>query len=114
MTADQSARNPQSASCDDVGYCKPPRHTQFRKGRSGNPGGRPRRVREPAEQLKEFTLHEAYRHVMIRDKDGVAHPARAIQAVLRSQVELAMSGNVRAQRDILRAVQAYEREDKEA
>ena len=25
-----------------VGYCKPPRQTQFQKGKSGNPGGRPR------------------------------------------------------------------------
>jgi hypothetical protein len=25
-----------------VGYRKPPRHTKFRKGRSGNPGGRPK------------------------------------------------------------------------
>jgi Family of unknown function (DUF5681) len=26
----------------DVGYKKPPKHSQFRKGRSGNPGGRPK------------------------------------------------------------------------
>src|SRR5215203_1439394 len=29
--------------CDyDVGYKKPPAHTRFRKGRSGNPRGRPK------------------------------------------------------------------------
>jgi hypothetical protein len=27
----------------EVGYKKPPKHTQFAKGRSGNPNGRPRR-----------------------------------------------------------------------
>jgi hypothetical protein len=27
----------------DVGYKKPPKHTQFAKGRSGNPNGRPKR-----------------------------------------------------------------------
>jgi hypothetical protein len=30
-----------------VGYGKPPRHTRFKKGRSGNPSGRPRKP-EPA------------------------------------------------------------------
>lgn len=27
---------------DKVGYGRPPKHTQFKKGRSGNPGGRPK------------------------------------------------------------------------
>jgi hypothetical protein len=26
----------------EVGYARPPAHTRFRKGQSGNPGGRPR------------------------------------------------------------------------
>ena len=30
------------ADLNDVGYKKPPKHSQFRKGRSGNPGGRPK------------------------------------------------------------------------
>src|SRR5262249_47497109 len=87
-------------------------HTQFRKGRSGNPGGRPRR--EPIERLKALTLQEAYRGVVIKREDGVAEPALAIQAILRSQIELAMNGNVRAQRDILNAVRTFERADAEA
>ena len=99
----------QSASYS-VGYGKPPRHTQFRKGQSGNPGGRPQR--EPIERLKALTLQEAYRAVVIME-DGRAQPVSAIQAILRSQIELAMKGNVRAQRDILAAVRNYEREDAE-
>jgi hypothetical protein len=95
----------------DVGYGKPPRHTQFRKGRSGNPGGRPRR--ESIERLKALTLEEAYRGVVIKEND-IAVPVPAVKAILRSQIELAVSGNVRAQRDILKAVQAYERADAEA
>ena len=27
---------------DKVGYCKPPKHSRFRRGQSGNPRGRPR------------------------------------------------------------------------
>ncbi len=97
----------------EVGYGKPPRHTQFQKGVSGNPGGRQPRSREdgPIELLKELTLEEAYREVVLVDEDGAAMPAYAIQAILRSQMELAMNGDIRAQRDIIKAVQAIEREN---
>jgi hypothetical protein len=105
-----TASKTQSASCD-VGYGKPPRHTQFRKGQSGNPGGRPRG--EPVERLKALTLQEAYRAVVIME-DGRAQPVSALQAILRSQIELAMKGNIRAQRDILTAVRTFERQDAEA
>ena len=82
----------------EVGYGKPPRHTQFQKGRSGNPGGRSRQ--SPATRLRELALREAYRTVIVYE-DGHAVPMPAIQAVLRSQLEVAASGNVRAQRAIL-------------
>ena len=32
-----------SDSDDRTGYGKPPKHTRFQKGQSGNPGGRPKR-----------------------------------------------------------------------
>ncbi len=36
-------------ACDyEVGYGKPPTHTRFKKGRSGNPYGRPQRTRNLA------------------------------------------------------------------
>src|SRR5499427_1991097 len=101
MTAHQTT----SASYE-VGYRKPPRHTQFQKGHSGNPGGRPRRL--PAERLEELALYEAYRTTIVME-DGHAIPMPAIQAVLRRQLESAASGNVRAQRDILTMIRDIER-----
>src|SRR5215472_2366763 len=101
MTASQTT----SASYE-VGYRNPPRHTQFQKGQSGNPGGRPRRL--PAERLEELALYEAYRTTIVME-DGHAIPMPAIQAVLRRQLESAASGNVRAQRDILAMIRDIER-----
>jgi hypothetical protein len=111
MPARQTAAPETESDSYKVGYRNPPRHTQFRKGRSGNPGGRPRRTE--AERLKAITLQEAYRLVAIRE-NGIMQPVVAMEAVMRRQVELAMEGNVHAQRDLLRAVRTYEREDTKA
>jgi hypothetical protein len=37
----------------DVGYGKPPRHTRFRPGQSGNPRGRPKNARNSATIVRE-------------------------------------------------------------
>jgi hypothetical protein len=34
---------------EDVGYCRPPKQYQFKKGQSGNPKGRPKRQPEEIE-----------------------------------------------------------------
>jgi len=97
---------PQTTSASyEVGYRKPPRHTQFQKGQSGNPGGRPRR--SLAGRLEELALHEAYRTTVVME-DGHAMPMPVIQAVLRRQLESAAGGNVRAQRDILAMIRDIE------
>jgi len=104
MTDAQNTSQGTSAACE-VGYGKPPRHTQFPKGQSGNPGGRPRRL--PVQRANALLLAEAYRSVAIKE-DGRMVPVTALQAILRSQIELAINGDYRAQRDILKAVQHLE------
>ena len=94
-----------------VGYGRPPRHTRFRKGRSGNPGGRPSRKR--VERMKALALREAYRAVPVKE-DGRMVALTAIAAILRSQIELAANGNLQAQRDILAMVRSIENENKAA
>jgi hypothetical protein len=103
MTARKSKSAPHK-----VGYGKPPRHTRFRKGQSGNPCGRP--PRDPAQRLKALTLQEAYRATVI-DEGGRMVPATAMRAILRCQTELAINGNVQAQRAILAAVRRFEKEN---
>jgi hypothetical protein len=90
-----------------VGYGKPPARTQFRKGQSGNPGGRPRGV--TTGRANSLALKEAYRLIAVREGEKVL-TLPAIQAVLRQQVAVAAKGNPRAQRAVVETVQAIERE----
>jgi hypothetical protein len=91
----------------EVGYGKPPKHTRFQKGQSGNPGGRKRGI--TTERAKALALKEAYRKLRVQEDEGVvAMPA--IQAIMRSQVSLAAKGNGPAQRAVIKAVEAIEKE----
>jgi len=90
-----------------VGYGKPPVHTRFRKGQSGNPGGRPRGMTRG--RAMALALDEAYRLVTVREGDKTLKMP-ALQAVLRSQVALAVKGNGAAQRALIDTVRDIERE----
>lgn len=87
----------------EVGYGRPPMHTRFQKGRSGNPGGRMAR----AGDLDALILAEARRPVTVREGERVVQMPM-IQAVLRSQASLAIKGNERAQQAVLSNVQRVE------
>ena len=93
----------------DVGYGKPPVHSRFTKGQSGNPSGRGQSRMRLLERAKELTLAEAYRKVTIREGETVTR-LPAVQAVMRSQIKLAAKGNGPAQRAVIKAVQDLEGE----
>ena len=40
----------------EVGNCKPPKHSQFQKGKSGNPKGRPKGTKDAASIMNEMFL----------------------------------------------------------
>jgi hypothetical protein len=68
-----------------IGYGKPPAHTRFRKGQSGNPSGRA--IESPVRRAKALALEEAYRTVTVTVADGAGGVAMpAIQAVMRRQI----------------------------
>jgi hypothetical protein len=88
-----------------VGYGRPPVHSRFRKGKSGNPTGK--RKHGEAERVQALIRKEAYRPLTVREGDKVTRMP-ALQAVLRSQIACAAKGNVPAQRAVIKGIQDME------
>ena len=79
-----------------VGYGKPPKANQFKKGKSGNPKGRPKGSLNLATDLT-FELRE---QITVRE-DGRARRVSKQQALLKSLVAKALQGDVRATAAVL-------------
>jgi hypothetical protein len=88
-----------------VGYGKPPVHSRFRRGKSGNPTGRPRHGE--AERAQMLIWKEAYRLLTVREGDKVTRMP-VLQAVWRSLLASAAKGNVAAVRAVVKFVHEVE------
>ena len=75
----------------EVGYGKPPKHTQFQPGRSGNPKGR----RRGANNLQTDVLRMLREPVKLRSGDKV-RTISTQEATLRKLREKALNGDARA------------------
>lgn len=74
-----------------LGYANPPRRTQFKKGQSGNPRGRPRRKKAINTMLDEIL----YKQVEITE-GGRRRKVAAVEALLKRQLAEAMKGDAKA------------------
>ena len=79
----------------DVGFGKPPRHGQFRKGISGNPRGRPKGKSNLATLLGR-TLQEK----VVINENGQRKTVTKLEAALKQMVNKAASGDLAAMRQL--------------
>jgi hypothetical protein len=100
--------NPPVPGSYEVGYGKPPVHTRFQKGQSGNPRGSSK-TNTPIAWARQLMLEEAYRVVEVKDGDRVLRMP-AIAAIFRAQLAAGLQGNGPAQRAALRMIGAIEQD----
>jgi len=79
-----------------VGYGKPPRHTRFEKGRSGNPKGRP----SGAKNLSTL-FNEALNETVIVAENGGRRKISKRQAIVKQIVNKAAKGDWRCTKLLL-------------
>ena len=89
----------------EVGYGKPPKTTQFQKGVSGNPKGRPRKARDFDHEL----LRESRASITLNE-NGSRRRISKHEAAIKQLINKAISGNIPALRTYLDRYQiAFER-----
>lgn len=76
---------------EDVGYCKPPKHSRFKKGQSGNPRGRRKGSRGIKTDLHSELAATHVIHINGRPEKGTRQ-----QLMIRTLATRAASGDVKA------------------
>jgi uncharacterized protein DUF5681 len=75
----------------EVGYGKPPKHSRFRKGKSGNPSGRPRGTKN----LRTDLIEELAEKISVREGDRPTTISKQ-RAYIKTLVARSLKGDARA------------------
>lgn len=81
---------------DRIGYKKPPKKTQFKKGKSGNPKGRPKKAKP---DFDEYFVVDQMFDIAVDDKTYKIKGGQLIQHLLLAQ---ARKGSVQAAKALLK------------
>jgi hypothetical protein len=96
---------PENHSDYEVGYGKPPQHTRFAKGQSGNPRGR-----RPGAQNFTTLLREALNEPVIVTENGGRRKVSKRQAIVTQLVNRSATADFRAIKILLDIVRDMERQ----
>lgn len=95
-----------SGSCQsdtyEVGFAKPPQRTQFRKGASGNPKGRPKGSKSMANILTKIGRERVNVTINGRTRSITKYEAYIMQLINR-----AANGDLKAGRDLMTALRLF-------
>jgi len=80
----------------EVGYGKPPKHTRFKQGESGNPRGRPKGTKN----LKTDLMEELGERILVQE-GGEARKLSKQRAVVKTLVNRTLKGDARAANALL-------------
>ena len=75
----------------NVGYGKPPKASQFKKGQSGNPKGRPKKVKEITSMIQAF--EEVFMTIEPTMINGKIHNISGIKLFFMKMKEAAIKSN---------------------
>ena len=92
------SKKPLKAPEDEVGYGKPPRHTRFKKGQSGNPAGR-----APGVPNARALIEKEGAEPITITENGVQKVITKREAACKAFFARLMKGDVRAFRILLEA-----------
>jgi hypothetical protein len=87
-----------------VGYGKPPHHTRFKRGQSGNPRGRP-----PGAKNLSTLLTEALNEPVVIAENGGRRKISKREAIIKQLVNQSAKGDWRAVKLLLDILQDIER-----
>lgn len=85
-----------------VGFGKPPEHSRFQKGRSGNPAGRPK----GRKNLKTIINDVAFERISVKE-NGRMRTMTRVEAAVRQLGNKAATGEPKANSEFLRQVHQF-------
>jgi hypothetical protein len=85
----------------DVGYGRPPRHTRWKKGQSGNPRHKKRKVREGTIAILDHLLMR----IVPITINGELKRMSALEVIVTQLVQKELAGSTRASRVLLKYTQ---------